>query len=764
MPGKQTIGLAQLVFDLEARTRAGTRQITGDLNKVRRAQGRMAAESRKAAKAQAAFSKSMVGVGAVAAGVYLAINKIREGIKDAVDEFAKFETAMVGVEKTANLSAAEVEQLGDEITKMAIELPGTTDQFAQLAQLAGQMGIRGVQNISRFTKHVAALASASDLSFDDGARSLARLLNITTAAEAELPNLASALTHVGNTMATTEARVVSMYEDIAASTIRFNLNAKAQLAWAAVAETSGLRAESAATSLSRTFQVFQDAALGDTGVLSNLSGLLDMTSQQVQELAQEDIEGLFIRFLDALNEVPNARAELEKYGLAGERTLKTLTTYMSRTDDLKRTQGEVNSAWADGRAHLTEMEKLLKTHETQMENIGDETDAAKRRIGELFSPALLEAAKRYRDVLVKIADLLEVIRGGGAAVAARDLTNSQITDRINKNLESIAWHQERVALVSKKAHEEGRHFNASELRELEAINDKIFALTSANDAYRELKSRREEQEKANKAAADDPTTGGPGPTGGRTPIDPNLLKAYTQHQRQRRAPALDQILAETKLVNQKRIEQEVEFRKRQAAIWATERTEFTEMMDERADQIEDVTNRLAGAFAKWAVEGGNLKQIMASTLDSIVQGLLRVRLEAQLTEAASGLFGSGGLFGGGSRPIGGYRGAGGRKLTPFNIDTTNQAGGFNYNQGVSLVGETGPELVNLPAGSSVTSASRTRGMMQPVTIVVNNRGGVSTEIEQYVNGAVATGSTEAVKVVFQELNTPGSAARRSVQG
>jgi hypothetical protein len=72
--------------------------------------------------------------------------------------------------------------------------------------------------------------------------------------------------------------------------------------------------------------------------------------------------------------------------------------------------------------------------------------------------------------------------------------------------------------------------------------------------------------------------------------------------------------------------------------------------------------------------------------------------------------------------------------------------------GLALVGEQGPELVNLPRGSQVHTASETRGMMEQnihVTVSVDNEGGIRAFVDRRMQQARPGLIREAVGATYQ---------------
>ncbi len=137
----------------------GVRLVVENLGGFERSMGRYnkaisTAESRtnKFAERVGKAGRSMVALGAPIVA-FAAIS-----VKAAVD----FDTALVGVGKTTNATEAELVQLGRQFRAMALDIPVTASELANIGEIAGRLGIQTPQ-IASFAKNIAALGSATDL-------------------------------------------------------------------------------------------------------------------------------------------------------------------------------------------------------------------------------------------------------------------------------------------------------------------------------------------------------------------------------------------------------------------------------------------------------------------------------------------------------------------------------------------------------------------------------------------------------------------------
>lgn len=125
-------------------------------------------------------------------------------------------------------------------------------------------------------------------------------------------------------------------------------------------------------------------------------------------------------------------------------------------------------------------------------------------------------------------------------------------------------------------------------------------------------------------------------------------------------------------------------------------------MDDANKMIDNATKDMSKNLGKNLADGA--REGARAFIDNFINGIIANAKKALVWAGKHGLLGPGGLL------I--------EHLKPFqNIDKF--AGGVrNFEGGLALVGERGPELVNLPRGSDVYSADETRGMGQNIYVTV----------------------------------------------
>ncbi|GLR49731.1 phage tail tape measure protein [Shinella yambaruensis] len=177
-------------------------QVTGP---VRRVSGAISALNRQ----QTAMMAPLRGFGAqmLAFGAgYIGVSK---GISSTVGAAMDFESAFADVKKVVNASDAQFEVMSRSIRKMSTELPLASTEIAQLFAAAGESGI-ATNELQSFAEMAARVGIAFDMSAGEAGESLAKLKAQLGLTVAETGEMADAINHLSNNMAS-KAKDITAY-------------------------------------------------------------------------------------------------------------------------------------------------------------------------------------------------------------------------------------------------------------------------------------------------------------------------------------------------------------------------------------------------------------------------------------------------------------------------------------------------------------------------------------------------------------------------
>ena len=362
------------------------------LKKIETAGGKASLGLTKLSDRAQALSRNMkLLYGAIAAG-----GAIR-GLQEMVKLYADFEAGLIGVGKTANLSQSALTSLGQDIDALSKRIPVATDELLAIAQSAGQLGVKGADNILKFTETVAKLGTATDLSGNDAAMALARILNVTGEAMGTVDVLGSVIVALGNNFAATESQITEMTTEIARATAVFGVSSADASALAAALASVGVQSEVAGTSVGRVMHMMDAAVRSGGKHLDILSKITGQTGAEIKALFQKDSTAAFVLFIEGLKRISDAGGSaadaMAALGLSDQRLLKTLPVLANRADLLATALDLANRETENATALNEEAAKAFESLNSQTEMMWNNIKSLARAIGEDLAPGVTTAVK-----------------------------------------------------------------------------------------------------------------------------------------------------------------------------------------------------------------------------------------------------------------------------------------------------------------------------------------------------------------------------------
>lgn len=344
----------------------------------------------------------------------------------AVNAGIEFESAFAGVKKTVDATEAELGEFRSGILQMSTEIPITTTEIAGIAEAAGQLGIQN-ENLLGFTRTMADLGVATNLTSEEAATALARLANITGMSQSEFSNLGSTIVALGNNLATTESEIVNMALRLAGTGAQVGMTEDQILSLAAAASSVGLEAEAGGSAFSRVMSMMQLAAEEGGEALNALANVAGMTSDEFKTAFKQDAAGALIAFVDGLGAAEesgkSAIGVISELGEISE--LSALDTIAVR-DALLRASGasdvftnalEIGSeAWKNNTALANEASQRYETMESKIQILKNSLVALGTAAYEDLREPLSSAVTMGIDMVNQLSTALS--EGGLAALAS----------------------------------------------------------------------------------------------------------------------------------------------------------------------------------------------------------------------------------------------------------------------------------------------------------------------------------------------------------
>lgn len=318
---------------------------------------------------------------AIKSGITFVIDGLEKMGKAALD-FGKsslmsavdYESAFAGVKKTVDATEEEYAQLSQWIKKSSTELGASKQEIAGVMEVSGQLGISGVKDLETFTDTMIKLGMSTNLSSEEAATAIARIMNITGESTDDADKLGAVIVALGNNFATTESEIVNMATRLASTGTISGLTSKEVFALSTAMSSVGIQAEAGGTAMTQT---------------------LTAISQAVSSAGQtsEDYE-------KAQEKVRKKTQALEKAQLAYEQALKKggATTDKAKTayNNLEKAQITYNEAVKKHGEDSAQAQKALQS----LENAQIKYDSALTSGSEQAEKAALRVKQAEEDLAV----------------------------------------------------------------------------------------------------------------------------------------------------------------------------------------------------------------------------------------------------------------------------------------------------------------------------------------------------------------------------
>ena len=350
----------------------------------------------------------IVGLGN-AIGIFIGLNLFKRAFSSAFDDIAAFDTGLRGVGKTTGLTGIALSRFGADVIGLSKELKSiSTEKLFELSEAAGQLGIKGRKDILKFAEVTARLEKASDVVGEDGAKSIARILNITGESINSVDRFGSALVDLGNNSAASEAEILSNASEIAKATSAYKLGSTEVLGLSAALVSLGSKPEAAGSGIASLFIKFEKATLKGGKQLKSFADVLGVTSEEAKNLFNNDKSGAFLKFTKGLNGIEKSGGSvvgtLESLGLADKRVIKTLAPLAANYEILEESLNRSGKAYAQNTALTEESEVALNSLQSAYDSIGVSLSNYINETNETTG-----AGNFFKDSLIFIAENLETI-------------------------------------------------------------------------------------------------------------------------------------------------------------------------------------------------------------------------------------------------------------------------------------------------------------------------------------------------------------------
>lgn len=342
---------------------------------------------------------AQVGIATVAASIIAVGGAVAKGFNEA----RNFEQQLIAVQKTTGLSNSALKELGRTFLDLSNNTGIVAVEIATIGQAAGQLGISGVKNIAAFTEVVAKLTKTTNLTAEEAARALARILTVSEESPQEVRKLGSAITALGNNFAASEKEIVHVTNEVARAIAIFGVASEESAAFATALRASGVRAESAGSAIGRLFLALSRVTDSGGEAVRSLEALTNMSAGEFKKAFEDDASEAVKRFVIGLNTIsddPEKVAKvLESIGIAGVDSSKALLPLIKNINTLVDTLDVAARDVASGsNAIENELNNALRGTNAQLDILIARINNAFLIFGESFLPIVNSVLSAINDL------------------------------------------------------------------------------------------------------------------------------------------------------------------------------------------------------------------------------------------------------------------------------------------------------------------------------------------------------------------------------
>lgn len=331
------------------------------------------------------------------------------------ENYSAQEMAIAQISRVSQATAVELDRIVDRVRVMSEEIPIAFEELGEIAMLGSQVGVAN-EALGVFTETVALFAATSEVSADQTASMMARIMEMTnlneTRGQASVQNLGSAIAYLGSNALATDAEILKTVESIATMTTQVGFSAEATVGLGAAMASLVIRPEIARGASQRVFLQLGEAVKGTGTDMETLVEITGRTQDELQKMASSNFEQYFFTVMEALAGVADRGEDLipivRELGIINTRDAEVVARLASNYDVLTSSVGEAYTSFENGQYLYEESDRIFATLTARVQILAN-----------TWSNFLFEAAKAVTPFLTAVVDTAtEVIQLANAMGAA----------------------------------------------------------------------------------------------------------------------------------------------------------------------------------------------------------------------------------------------------------------------------------------------------------------------------------------------------------
>ena len=317
-------------------------------------------------------------------------------------EAVKFESAMAGVRKVVDGTPEQIEQLGEQVKKLAVEFGMMPEQMAEIVAAGGQLGI-AADKLDEFARVTATMATAFGMTAEEAGNAAATIANVFQLPIGEVEKLGDAINVLGNNTAAREKDIVAAMARIGGTAKQFGLVADEAAALADAFIALGKPPEVAATAINAMLQKLQTAQSQGKDFQAALEGIGTSADEIAANIAANPQQAL-TEFLHKLEGLDKQSRALTLSQLFGTEYSDDIALLVGSLGEYEKALGLVNDQSQIQGAMQKEAAAALNTTEGQINKAKAAVSNMAGELGNALLPILKITASTVETVATAISD------------------------------------------------------------------------------------------------------------------------------------------------------------------------------------------------------------------------------------------------------------------------------------------------------------------------------------------------------------------------
>ncbi|HHK6007054.1 TPA: phage tail tape measure protein [Neisseria subflava] len=324
------------------------------------------------------------------------------GLTYAAREAVKFESAMAGVRKVVDGTPEQIEQLGGQVKKLAVEFGMMPEQMAEIVAAGGQLGI-AADKLDEFARVTATMATAFGMTAEEAGNAAATIANVFQLPIGEVEKLGDAINVLGNNTAAREKDIVAAMARIGGTAKQFGLATDEAAALADAFIALGKPPEVAATAINAMLQKLQTAQSQGKDFQAALEGIGTSADEMAANIAANPQQAL-TEFLHKLEGLDKQSRALTLSQLFGTEYSDDIALLVGSLGEYEKALGLVNDQSQIQGAMQKEAAAALNTTEGQINKAKAAVSNMAGELGNALLPILKITASTVETVATAISD------------------------------------------------------------------------------------------------------------------------------------------------------------------------------------------------------------------------------------------------------------------------------------------------------------------------------------------------------------------------